>query len=49
MAVVNEDCSQFICEIPLGGKGSNGMIREQVFKAKIVEIKQFQEARKASP
>jgi len=49
MAVVNEDCSQFICEIPLGGKGSNGMIREQVFKAKISEIKKFQEARKPSP
>jgi hypothetical protein len=49
MAVVTEDCSQFICEIPLGGEHSNGLIREQVFKAKIAEIKQFQEARKASP
>jgi hypothetical protein len=49
MAVVTEDCSQFICEIPLGGKGSNGMIREQIFRPKIAEIKKFQEGRKTSP
>jgi hypothetical protein len=47
MAVVNEDCTQLICEIPLGGKGSNGRIREQVFKPKIAEIKKFQESRQA--
>ena len=49
MAVVNEDCSRFICEIPLGGDQSNGLVREQVFKAKIAEIKKFQEAEKTSP
>jgi hypothetical protein len=48
MAVVTEDCSQFICEIPLGGEHSNGTIREQVFKAKIAEIKKFQEDREAA-
>ncbi|MEI9961420.1 MAG: hypothetical protein WDM76_09930 [Limisphaerales bacterium] len=41
MAVVSEDCSQFICEIPLGGKDSNGQIREQIFREKIAEIKKF--------
>jgi hypothetical protein len=49
MAVETEDCSQFICEIPLGGEHSDGLIREQVFKAKIAEIKKFQNTRKASP
>ncbi len=49
MAVVTEDCSQFICEIPLGGEHSDGLIREQIFKAKIAEIKKFQEARKTTP
>jgi hypothetical protein len=41
MAVVTADCSQFICEIPLGGEHSNGLIREQVFRPKIAEIKKF--------
>jgi len=49
MAVVNEDCSQFICEIPLGGKGSNGMIREPIFRAKIAVIKKYQADHKTSP
>jgi hypothetical protein len=49
MAVVNEDCSQFICEIPIGGEKSNGVIREQVFKPKIAEIKKYQVDHKASP
>jgi len=48
MAVVNEDCTEFICEIPLGGEKSNGMTREQVFKPKIAEIKKYQESRKTS-
>ena len=42
MAVVTADCSQFVCEIPYGGKDSNGQIREQIFRQKIVVIKQFQ-------
>lgn len=42
MAVVTADCSQFICEIPEGGKESNGQIREQIFRQKIDEIKKFQ-------
>jgi hypothetical protein len=41
MAVVTEDCSQFICEIPLGGNNSNGYVREQIFRKKIAEIKKF--------
>jgi len=49
MAVVTEDCSQFICEIPLGGEHSNGVIREQTFRPKIAEIKKFMEDRKGSP
>jgi hypothetical protein len=49
MAVVNEDCSQFICEIPLGGKGSNGMIREPIFRAKIAVVKKYQADHKTSP
>lgn len=44
MAVVSEDASEFICEIPLGigadGK-SVGASREPVFRAKIAEIKKF--------
>lgn len=41
MAVVTADCSQFICEIPFGGKDSNGAIREQIFRQKIAVIKNF--------
>jgi hypothetical protein len=44
MAVVSEDASEFICEIPLGvgadGK-STGASREPVFQTKIGEIKKF--------
>ena len=49
MAVVTEDCSQFVCEIPLGGKDSNGTIREQVFRKKIEDIKKFLEKRNGMP
>jgi len=48
MAVVTEDCSQFICEIPLGGDKSNGYVREQVFRKKIAEIKKFVENQEAA-
>jgi len=48
MAVVSPDCSQFICEVPMGGKESNGVAREQVFRKKIAEIKAF-EAKNKSP
>ena len=41
MAVVTADCSQFVCEIPFGGKDSNGQIREQIFRQKIAVIKKF--------
>jgi hypothetical protein len=41
MAVVTADCSQFICEIPLGGKHSTGGVREPIFRDKIAVIKQF--------
>lgn len=41
MAVVTADCSQFVCEIPYGGKDSNGAIREKIFRDKIVVMKQF--------
>lgn len=41
MAVVTADCSQFVCEIPLGGKDSNGAIREPIFRQKIEVIKKF--------
>jgi len=44
MAVVTADCSQFICEIPYGGKASTGLLREQIFRQKIEVIKQFQKA-----
>jgi hypothetical protein len=47
MAVVTADCSQFVCEIPLGGEKSNGAIRESIFRAKIAEIKKFLESPKA--
>jgi hypothetical protein len=41
MAVVSADCSQFVCEIPFGGKDSNGAIRETIFRQKIEVIKKF--------
>lgn len=41
MAVVTADCSKFVCEIPFGGKYSDGSIREQIFRQKIVVIKGF--------
>jgi len=47
MAVVTEDCSQFVCEIPLGGEKSDGFVREQVFRKKIADIKAFQQKRTA--
>lgn len=37
-------CSQFIREIPFGGKDSNGKIREDIFRQKIDVIKQFKKA-----
>ena len=46
MAVVTADCSQFVCEIPEGGKESNGQIREQIFREKIAAIKKFQKEQK---
>lgn len=49
MAVVTADCSQFICEIPFGGKYSTGPIREQIFRQKIAVIKQFVAAHPAPP
>src|SRR5690348_813692 len=42
MAVVTADCSKFVCEIPEGGKESNGRIRERIFREKIAAIKKFQ-------
>jgi len=41
MCVVTADCSQFVCEIPYGGKESNGAIRESIFRQKIADIKKF--------
>jgi len=42
MAVVTADCSQYVCEIPLGGgKDSTGVTREPVFHQKIEFIKKF--------
>jgi hypothetical protein len=43
MAVVTADCSQFICEIPLGGEHSTGAMREPIFRQKIAVIKKFLE------
>jgi hypothetical protein len=48
MAVVTADCSQFICEIPFGGKDSTGAIREQIFSQKISVIKAFKKAQAAA-
>jgi hypothetical protein len=41
MAVVTADCSQFVCEIPYGGKDSNGAVRDPIFRQKIAVIKDF--------
>jgi len=41
MAVVTADCSQYICEIPLGGSNSIGALREPIFREKIAVIKKF--------
>jgi hypothetical protein len=46
MAVVTADCSKFICEMPEGGKESNGQIREKIFREKIAVIKKFQKEQK---
>ena len=43
MAVVTADCSQFVCEIPLGGEHSTGAVREPIFRQKIAVIKKFLE------
>jgi hypothetical protein len=48
MAVVTADCSQFVCEIPFGGKNSTGAIREQIFRQKIAVIKKFAAAHENS-
>jgi hypothetical protein len=48
MAVVTADCSQFICEIPFGGKESTPQIREQIFRQKIAVIKKFAAAQAGS-
>jgi hypothetical protein len=48
MAVVTADGSQFVCEIPFGGKGSTGLIREQIFRQKIGVIKKFAAAQNES-
>ena len=42
MAVVNADCSEFICEIPYGGEKSNGAVRDPIFRQKIAVIKEYQ-------
>ncbi len=44
MAVVTADCSQFVCEIPFGGKDSDGQIREKIFRDKIAVIKNFKQS-----
>jgi hypothetical protein len=48
MAVVTADCSQFVCEIPYGGKDSTGAIRDPIFRQKIAVIKDFQK-KQATP
>jgi hypothetical protein len=48
MAVVTGDCSQFICEVPLGGENSDGLVREKIFRAKAAEIQKFVESQKAA-
>jgi hypothetical protein len=44
MAVVTADCSTYICEVPYGGKESNGAIREKIFRQKITVIQKFLQA-----
>jgi len=41
MAVTTADCSEFVCEIPFGGKDSDGEIREQIFRQKIAVMRKF--------
>lgn len=48
MAVVTADCSKFVCEIPFGGKYSNGQIRHRIFRQKIAVIKKFLKAQESS-
>jgi hypothetical protein len=48
MAVVTADCSRFVCEVPFGGKDSDGQIREQIFRQKIAVIKKFLKAQDSS-
>ena len=48
MAVVTADCSKFVCEIPYGGKDSDGVIRERIFRDKIAVIKKFAQDAKAA-
>jgi hypothetical protein len=48
MAVVTADCSQYVCEIPMGGEHSTGGVREPIFRAKIAVIKKFLENPEAS-
>jgi hypothetical protein len=43
MAVVTADCSQYVCEIPMGGAHTSGAAREPIFRAKIAVIKKFLE------
>jgi len=43
MAVVTADCSQYVCEIPMGGAHTSGAMREPIFRAKIAVIKKFLE------
>jgi hypothetical protein len=47
MAVVTADCSQFVCEIPFGGKDSDGKVREEIFRQKIAVINAFKKAQAA--
>jgi hypothetical protein len=41
MAVISEDAADFICEIPMGGKDSDGAIREKLFRDKIAVIRKW--------
>jgi hypothetical protein len=41
MAVVTADGSEFVCEIPYGGKYADGATREHIFLQKITVIKKF--------
>ena len=48
MAVVMADGTEFVCEIPYGGKYSDGATREQIFRQKITVIKTFLKAQDRS-